>query len=63
MEFKSMREILIKIFGEYKPTLGPNGEVLGGLYSIDFTWIAGVIVFCIFLWCFFRILNSAINRL
>lgn len=44
-----MKDIIIDLLGEYTPTLGPNDEVLGGLYSIDFTWIVGAVAFIVLL--------------
>lgn len=59
---ETMRDLIISILGEYQPTLSPNGEVLGGLYSLDFTWLVGAAVFVIFVYSVLRIINSLINR-
>lgn len=42
----SIRDHIVTLLGEYQPSLGPNGEVLGGLYSLDFTWLVGAFCFC-----------------
>lgn len=57
-----MLDIVTKIFGAYTPNLAPDGTVLGGLYSINWTWIAGVVLFAICLISFFRILGVVIKR-
>lgn len=40
----TIKEILIMIVGEYTPTLSPDGEVLGGIFSLDFAWIFGALL-------------------
>ncbi len=59
---QTMRDLIISILGEYQPNLSPDGEVLGGLYSLDFTWLVGAVVFVIFVYSVLRIINSLINR-
>lgn len=59
---QTMRDFIILILGEYQPNLSPEGTVLGGLYSLDFTWITGAVVFVIFVYSVLRIINSFINR-
>lgn len=44
-----MKEIIIQLLGEYTPNLGPNGEVLGGLYSLDLSWVVGAVAFIVLL--------------
>lgn len=58
-----MRDLIIQILGEYTPSLSPDGEVLGGLYSLDFTWIAGAVLFGISLYCMYKILGGLLCRL
>lgn len=41
-----MRDLIVDLLGEYTPTVGENGEILGGLYSLDFTWLVGAFCFC-----------------
>lgn len=43
-----MRDIIVELLGEYSPTTN-NGEFIGGLASIDFTWICGALCFIIML--------------
>lgn len=44
-----MKDIIIDLLGEYTPNLGPNGEVLGGLYSLDLSWVVGAVAFIVLL--------------
>lgn len=59
---ETMRDLIIAILGEYQPVLSPEGKVLGGLYSLDFTWLVGAVTFVIFVYSVLRIINSLINR-
>lgn len=60
-----MRDIIINLLGEYTPLTGPDGEFIGGLASIDFTWIVGATLFVIALigvFCLTRtLLRSLLN--
>lgn len=42
-----MRDIIISLLGEYKPSLSPDGVFIGGLASLDFTWLVGAFSFLI----------------
>lgn len=42
-----MRDLIISLLGEYTPSTAPDGSVVGGLYSLDLTWIVGAVVFVI----------------
>lgn len=55
-----MRDLIVSIMGEYQPSLSPDGKVLGGLYSLDLTWIVGAICFIICLYSMFRILGKLV---
>ena len=44
-----MRDLIVEIIGEYKPSLTEDGQMLGGLASIDFTWLVGATCFVIML--------------
>lgn len=61
-----MREVIVELLGEYTPNLLPDGSAIGGLYSIDFTWIVGAIAFLMllmgFLWLL-RILLKALAKI
>lgn len=59
----TLRDYIVSFIGEYTPTLSPDGEVLGGLYSIDFTWIFAAVCFCIMLVGVLCILRTMIRGL
>lgn len=42
-----MRDIIVSLLGEYSPSVAPDGSFLGGLASIDFTWLVGAFSFLI----------------
>lgn len=44
-----MRDLIVNLLGEYTPSLSPDGQVLGGLYSLDLTWIVGAVAFLMLL--------------
>lgn len=44
-----MREIIVNLLGEYTPSLLPDGTAVGGLYSLDLTWIVGAVAFLVLL--------------
>lgn len=44
-----MRDLITTLLGEYTPTVGEDGTFIGGLASIDFTWIVGAVCFIIML--------------
>lgn len=44
-----MRDLIIELLGEYTPTLTDDGQMLGGLASLDFTWLCGAACFVIML--------------
>lgn len=58
-----MRDIIISILGEYTPNVSTTtGKVLGGIESLDFTWIVGAILFLICVWSVFKILGVLLKR-
>lgn len=56
-----MRDLIVELLGEYTPTLSPSGEVLGGLYSLDYTWLVGAFCFCATLVAVFCILRTLLK--
>lgn len=60
-----MKDILLAIFGAYipltAPTLTATGEivdaVIPGLAGVDWPYLAGVVLFAIVLYCFFRLVG------
>lgn len=62
-----MRDLIIQIFGEYQPVaekagLDAAGNLCYGIGTIDFAWIAGVLLFTLVLYCTFRILGGLFKR-
>lgn len=44
-----MRELIVSLLGEYTPSLLPDGTPIGGVYSLDLTWIVGAVCFVVLL--------------
>lgn len=58
-----MRDLIVNLLGEYSPTLSPDGELVGGLYSLDFTWIVGAVCFVVLLLGFVSLLRILLKGL
>lgn len=58
-----MRDLITSLLGEYTPTLLPDGTAVGGLYSIDFTWIVGAVCFVICLWGVFSLVRVLLKSI
>lgn len=58
-----MRDLIVNLLGEYSPTLSPDGELVGGLYSLDFTWIVGAVCFMVLLLGFVSLLRILLKGL
>ena len=69
----TMMALVEAIFGTYTPVtytdyLYMNGSyqavemIAGGVAGVDWPWISGVLLFCICLYSFFRIIGSFIRR-
>lgn len=60
-----MKEVLLAIFGEYTPltapTLTATGEIVDvaipGMAGVDWPYLAGVVLFGLVLYCFFRLVG------
>ena len=66
-----MKDLIIRLFGEYVPVtyevtvpLSSDGSVIetysavaSGLAGVDWEWLAGVLLFAIVLYCFLRIVG------
>ncbi len=58
-----MRDLIIRLLGEYQPKISPTtGQVLGGIESLDFTWIVGAVAFLLTLWSVYRLLGVLLGR-
>ena len=69
----TMMALIENIFGVYTPVTYTDYEyisgayqavekVAGGVAGVDWPWISGVLLFCICLYSFFRIIGSFIRR-
>jgi len=56
-----MRDLIVSLLGEYKPSLLPDGTAVGGLYSLDLTWITGALAFIISLIGVILLLRTLLN--
>lgn len=45
----TMRSLVISVLGEYQPVTNEVGDPIGGLASLDYTWLAGAAFFGIML--------------
>lgn len=69
-----MKELITSLFGVYTPitytapgpvidgTVTEYDVVAGGFAGIDWTWLAGVALFGLTLYCVFRIIGGVINK-
>lgn len=61
-----MRDIIISLFGTYTPityTDGNNVSIIpDGFSGVDWTWLAGVLLFALTLYCVLRILGGAFKK-
>lgn len=69
----TMIQLIEALFGVYTPVTYIDYEYMSGAYQevekvasgvagLDWPWIAGVLLFCICLYSFFRIIGSFIRR-
>lgn len=65
-----MRDLLIQIFGAYQPVtttvFDATGEaisvVASGMAGVDWPYIAGVLLFGLVLYCFFRLVGVVLSK-
>ena len=72
-----LKNLVVSIFGAYEPILTTttvtetvDGEVIttlldtvaNGVAGVDFEWLTGVVIFCIVLFSFFRIVGVVFKR-
>lgn len=57
-----MRDLVISLFGPYTPVM-VDGHIIGGLASLDYVWLASVLIFCICLCTTFAIVVKAIGSI
>lgn len=67
----NMRTLIEMIFGLYTPVMSDvfndAGDYVGsvvasGAAGVDWTYIGGVVLFAIVLWCFFRLLGVVLRH-
>lgn len=58
-----MRDLIVSLIGEYTPALAPDGTFVGGLASIDFTWLVGAVCFVIMLWGVFSLIRVLLKSI
>lgn len=58
-----MRDLIVSLLGEYTPSLLPDGTPIGGVYSIDFTWIVGAVCFVVLLLGFVSLIRILLKGL
>ena len=52
-----MKELIVSIFGVYEPVATTVQVVASGLAGVDWPWVAGVLLFGIVLYSFFRLVG------
>lgn len=57
-----MSDIIYSLFGPYTPVM-VDGVPLQGFASVNFEWIAGVLIFCICLCTCFAIVVKAVGSI
>lgn len=58
-----MRDLIVTIFGQYTPVVDPvTGAVVGGFAGVDWPYLAGVLLFALVLYSFFRLLGVVLKR-
>lgn len=66
-------DILVSIFGEYSPrtqtvttclpdgTVIQNTEYVTGVAGLDWVWLTGAVLFCIVIYCIFRMIGGVLK--
>lgn len=57
-----MRELIISIFGTYTPVTDAAGAPLQGMAGVDWPYLAGVALFGLVLYSFFRLLGVVFKQ-
>lgn len=63
-----MKDLIVSIFGSYEPILTTETHIVGdtletvevvasGMAGVDWAWLAGVVLFAIVLYSFFRLVG------
>ena len=57
-----MRDLIISIFGSYTPVTDAAGVALQGMAGVDWPYLAGVALFALVLYSFFRLLGVVFKK-
>lgn len=57
-----MRDLIISIFGTYTPVTDAAGTPLQGMAGVDWPYLAGVSLFALVLYSFFRLLGVVFKK-
>lgn len=57
-----MQTVINNIFGVYTPVMDSNGVIPSGMAGVDWSYVAGVVLFAVVLLCFFKIVGAVIKR-
>lgn len=57
-----MQTVIQNIFGVYTPIMDSNGVIPSGAAGVDWGYVAGVLLFAIVLFCFFKIVGGLIKK-
>lgn len=55
--------VITQLFGSYSPLVDAEGVVITGIAGVDFAWLAGVFLFAIVLWSFFKLIGGVFKCL
>lgn len=56
-----MVNIITNLFGSYTPLVDSSGNIITGVSGINFTWLSGVLLFGLTLYCIFRIIGGILK--
>jgi hypothetical protein len=57
-----MKTVIESIFGVYMPIVDGEGVALIGVAGVDWSYIAGVVLFAITLLCFFKLVGVVLKK-
>lgn len=61
-----MRSIIVDLFGSYEPVVYQDADgidiVASGMAGVDWTYLSGVILFGLTLYCVFRIIGGLLRK-
>lgn len=58
-----MKDVVLSIFGAYAPLMQPDGSTyVLGVAGVDWVWIAGIILFSVVLFSFFKLVGVLLKK-